>query len=234
MWSAHFQRDTGRYWRLPSSYAGDGPIAMREIDHEGNPTGRAFDMPPNVWPMAADPAGGVVADAPGGTYQVGPDGARRITTGNLVALSARIAVVMDCGDDFVTCGLYVVDRATGLPREIPFGAPQLGALDGLFDLQSAAYWGSPGLMGAISPDDRWAPIMVANTRQQFGLIDLTTGEFVRLGAAPPSALWWSPDGRVAIYNEGSRLTLFDTEQRTSTDITPPGVAAGGFAVRPTP
>ena len=87
-------------------------------------------------------------------------------------------------------------------------------------------------MGAISPDDRWAPVVLSNDRQRFGLIDLTTGEFVSLGANPPSGVWWSPDGRFAIYNQSSRLMLFDTQQRTTTDIAPPGIAVDAFAVRP--
>jgi hypothetical protein len=99
-------------------------------------------------------------------------------------------------------------------------------------VQSAAFWSSPELMGAISPDDRWAPVMLANDRQQFGLIDLTTGELVALGANPPSGMWWSPDSRFAIYNQSRRLMLFDTQQRITTDIAPHGIAVDAFAVRP--
>ena len=87
-------------------------------------------------------------------------------------------------------------------------------------------------MGAVSPDDRWAPAINPNSGQQFGLLDLTTGEFVPIAPNPPSGLWWAPDGRVAIYNQNSRLMLFDTEQRTSTDMLSASVFVAAFAVRP--
>ncbi|MFL5332845.1 MAG: hypothetical protein ACJ8H8_06620, partial [Geminicoccaceae bacterium] len=87
-------------------------------------------------------------------------------------------------------------------------------------------------MGAISPDDRWAPVVLSNNQQQFGLIDLTTGRFTKLTPNPPAGLWWSPDARFAIYNDSSRLMLFDTQQLTTTDIAPRGVIVDAFAVRP--
>ena len=35
-----------------------------------------------------------------------------------------------------------------------------------------------------------------------------------------------------IYNQNSRLMLFDTQQRTSTDVLSPSVSVDAFAVRP--
>jgi hypothetical protein len=232
-WSTFFQRDTGLFWRFSPMFMASESTDVVEIDDEGNETGRAFAIPAGVWPQAGDPAGGVVAGAPGGTYQVGPDGARRLTTGTLIALSPRIAVVTDCGEDFSDCGLFVLDRASGQRTELDPGVTEAWDPIGIFDLQNAGFWGSPELMGEVSPDDRWAPIMMAGTRQQFGLLDLTTGEFVPVAPDPPSSLWWSPDGRTAIYNQNSRLMLFDTEQRTWTDVVEPGsVSVAAFAVRP--
>jgi hypothetical protein len=231
-WSTHFQRDTGFFWRMSPMFMGAEPADVVEIDHEGNATGRAFQVPAGAWPVAGDPAGGVVVGAPGGTYQVGPDGARRLTTGNLIALSTRIAVVTDCGDDFSNCAVFVLDRATGQRTELDLGSSESGDPLGVFNLQSAAFWGSPELLGAVSPDDRWAPTMITSSRQEFGLLDLTTGEFVPVSPNPPSSLWWSPDGRTAIYDQNSRLMLFDTEQRTWTDVLPASVSVDAFAVRP--
>jgi hypothetical protein len=231
-WSTYFQRDTGMFWRVSPMFMASEPTDVDEIDVEGNETGRTFQMPAGVWPVAGDPAGGVVVGAPGGTYQVGPDGARRLTTGNLVALSPRIAVVTDCGEDFSDCGLFALDRTTGQRTEIDLSDSESGDPIGVFELQSAAFWGSPELLGAVSPDDRWAPTMITSSRQQFGLLDLTTGEFVSVSPNPPSSLWWAPDGHTAIYNQNSRLMLFDTEQRTLTDILPANVSVEAFAVRP--
>jgi hypothetical protein len=232
-WSTFFQRDTGLFWRFSPMFTASEPTDVVEIDAEGNETGRAFPIPAGVWPQAGDPAGGLVVGAPGGTYQVGPDGARRLTTGTLIALSPRIAVVTDCGEDFSDCGLFVLDRASEQRTELDPGVTEAGDPTGIFDLQNAGFWGSPELMGAVSPDDRWAPVMMAGTSQQFGLLDLTTGDFVPVAPDPPSSLWWSPDGRIAIYNQNGRLRLFDTEQRTSTDVVEPGsVSAAAFTVRP--
>jgi hypothetical protein len=232
-WSMHFQRDTGLFWRVPSSFAPGEPMSVHEIDHEGHDTGRTFEIPAGVWPMAGDPSDGVVVGAPGGTYHVGPDGTRRLTTGNLIALSATIAVVTDCGEeDFADCGLYVLDRVTGQRTKLDVNMARTGVPIGVFDIQSPAFWGTADLLGAVSPDDRWAPIMVTGNVQQFGLVDLTTGEFVPVAGNPPSGLWWAPDSRSAIYNLNSRLTLFDTEQRTWTDILPASVSVDAFAVRP--
>jgi hypothetical protein len=231
-WSTYFQRDTGLFWQFSPMFMPGEPTDVVEIDVEGNETGRAFSIPPGVWPQSGDPAGGVVVGAPGGTYQVGPNGVRRLTTGTLIALSPRIAVVTDCGEDFSDCGLFVLDRATGQRTELDPGTTESGDPIGVFDLQNPGYWGSPDLMGAVSPDDRWAPTIIAGNGQQFGLLDLTTGEFVPIAPNPPSSLWWAPDGRTVVYNQNNRLMLFDTEQRTWTDVLPPTVFVAAFAVRP--
>jgi hypothetical protein len=229
-WSTYFQRDTGLFWKLAPVFTSSDPTNIVEIDPEGNETGRTFQLPPGVWPAGSDPVGGVVVGAPGGTYAVGPDGALRLTTGNLIALSPRVALVTDCGEDFSDCGVFVVDRASGQRTELELSAP--GNPIGVFDLQSAGFWGYPELLGAVSPDDRWAPTMVTGGRQQFGLLDLTTGEYVPISPNPPSGLWWSPDGRSVIYNQNGRLMLFDPVQRTWTDVLPAGVSVESFAVRP--
>ena len=53
-----------------------------EIDPEGTANRTNLSrFRPGCGRQAGDPAGGVVVGAPGGTYQVGPDGARRLTTG---------------------------------------------------------------------------------------------------------------------------------------------------------
>ena len=231
-WSMYFQPDTGRFWRVSPMFTGSEVTDVVEIDAEGTQTGRSFQIPPGLWPQAGDPAGGVVVGAPGGTYQVGPEGARRLTTGNLIALSPRIAVATECGEDFNDCGLFVLDRASGERTELDLGISESGDPIRVFDLQNATFWGSPELMGAVSPDDRWAPAINPNSGEQFGLLDLTTGEFVPVAPTPPSGLWWTPDGRAAIYNQNSRLMLFDTEQRTWTDLLSPSVFVAAFAVRP--
>ena len=230
-WSTHFQPATGLYWRIPNNF-GNGETTVEEIDHEGHPTGRSIELPDGVWPVAADPAGGVLVSAPGGTYEIGVDGVRRVTTGNLLSLNERIAVMTQCGDDFSTCGLFVVDRASGQQTQVDLMIPEPGGLEGVFDLQSPAFWGYPGLLETISPDDRWAPVLVTNNAQQFGLVDLVTGQLVVLSANAPSGLWWSPDGSLALYSDNGRLMLFNTADGSSTNVLPSEGGVKAFAVRP--
>jgi hypothetical protein len=207
------------------------PLGVVEVDHEGNRTGRRFDVDGGVWPAAPDPAGGVVVSTTGGTYHAGPEGSQRLTTGNLVALSARKALETDCGPDIGDCGMYVVDRSNGARTRIVPTDSEAGAID-ILDVQSPAFWSTPGLMGAVSPDDRWAPMLLSNDPSQFGLIDMTTGRFTVLGVTPPSGWWWSPDGRYAIYSQNSTLNMFDTQRLTTIAIAPDGIAVDAFAVRP--
>jgi hypothetical protein len=231
VWSSHFQPDTGMFWQVGREYDASAPLSVVEVDHEGNETGRRFDVAGGVWPAAPDPAGGVVVSATGGTYHAGPEGLQLLTTGNLVALSRRVALETDCGQDIGDCSMYVVDRGSGARTQVVPTDSESGAID-ILDVQSPAFWSSPELMGAISPDDRWAPMMLSNNQQQFGLIDLTTGRFTALGVNPPSGWWWSPNGRFAIYNQDSDLKLFDTQQLITNAIAPQGIAVEAFAVRP--
>jgi hypothetical protein len=75
-------------------------------------------------------------------------------------------------------------------------------------------------------------MMVAEPLPEFGLLDLTTGEFVPFAANPPSALWWSPDSHAVLYVQNNRLMLFDTDRNNWTDIVPSIDAVDTFAVRP--
>jgi hypothetical protein len=229
--SSHFEPDTGMFWQAGREYDVSAPLGVVEVDHEGNETGRRFDVAGGVWPAAPDPAGGIVVSAKGGTFHAGPEGSQLLTTGNLVALSRRVALETDCGRDGGGCGMYVVDRTSGARTQVVPTDSGSRAID-ILDVRSPAFWSSPELMGAISPDDRWAPMMLSNDQTQFGLINMTTGRFIALGANPPSGWWWSPDGRFAIYNQNSTLKLFDTQQLTTIEVAPEGIAVDAFAVRP--
>ena len=118
VWSSHFEADTATFWQAAREYSPGAPLGVVEVDHEGKETGRRFEVPGGVWPAAPDPAGGVVVSAAGGIYHAGPEGSQRVTTGNLVALSERVAVVTECGEDFGDCGLYVVDRVSGARTQV--------------------------------------------------------------------------------------------------------------------
>jgi hypothetical protein len=181
--------------------------------------------------VAGDPAGGVVVQAPGGTYQVGPDGSRRITTGVLIALNSQTALVADCGDESVSvlsCGLAVHDRVTGDSRPLtPVLSESVDATNPYLAM----------FAGAISPDGRYAPLFVNGSvvdngsAQQLGVIDLTTGAIANLTTSPQSALWWSPDGSRVLYMRDDRLLMYDFEQGAELAIVPDSDGLRSFAVR---
>ena len=208
------------------------PIQVAEVDYEGNATGVFFELLPRQWVQSADPAGGVVVAAPGGTYNAGPDGSRRITSGQVLALNAQKALIADCGDDLLSCGTFVLDRASGELTPLTITGQDALGTDVPIPFESAGNWGAPQLFTAISPDGRWAPLVRADARQAFGLVDLTTGKFVQLAGFPESGLWWSPDGQSAIYLRNQRLAMFDAVDGVTFDIAV-GLPVGAFAVRPT-
>ena len=129
---------------------------------------------------------------PAGTYHVGPDGAYRLTSGQVIALGSQKLLATDCGEN-LTCGLVVVDRATGeaTPLTPTLLEPTTEVTSPFFD--NPANYGFPTLMSSVSPDNRYAPIIMNGPDQDYGVIDLTTGEFIQFGDYPESALWWSPD-----------------------------------------
>lgn len=206
-----------RDWKQPNP---NRPLSVHEIDRAGDETGVSFDVGPIV---AADPAGGVVVRAPGGTYQVGPDGSRRITTGDLIALNAQTALVADCGDQYdLSCELAVLDRVTGDSRPLTLV------------LTESVYATNPyqtTFAGAISPDSRYAPLLVNGSEQPLGVIDLTTGAITDLTASLQSAMWWSPDSNRVIYMRDDRLLMYDFDQGTELAIVPDSDGLRSFAVR---
>jgi hypothetical protein len=220
---------TDRFWRVITPVESGVPAHVVQLDHEGRETGLAFDFDGPGHAVGADPAGGVVVVAPGGSYHAGLDGSRRLTTGDIIAISATAALITECSDNLSTCGLVVLDRATGSTRPLepvlPVGDPDTQIYD------SGASYGFPSLLSAVSPDGRYAPVVINGSRLRFGVIDLTTGDFAPLGVTPQSDLWWAPDGRYVMFLFNERLMMYDFETRIAFDVAP-GTTMTAFAVRP--
>jgi hypothetical protein len=213
------QPGTDLFWVVEG---GREPPRVYETDRAGNETGVSLDVGRHGI-VAADPAGGVVVEAPGGTYQVTPDDSQRITTGRVIALNAQSALVEDCGDDeMMSCGLAVLDRGTGDSRPLTFVPPP--SADAANPYQEA-------FTGAISPDNRYAALSVNGMHQGLGVIDLTSGAFTNLAAYPESGLWWAPDGRNVIYMRGEQLFMYDFDEGAELAIVPDSDGLRSFAVR---
>ena len=208
----------------------DAPQQRRftEIDHEGNVTGASLETSSHHSVLGSDPAGGIVVAAPGGAYHLGVEGSARLTAGGLIALSAATVLALDCGDALTTCGLIVIDRATGESTPlVPVMPDSIVSADSMYVYGRATLYGSMPL----SPDDRYAPIVVSGSRQSFGVIDLTTGEYTDLSGTPQSALWWTPDSRAVMYLSGRRLLMYDFDAREAFEILPDYEDLWSFTVR---
>jgi hypothetical protein len=220
---------TDRLWRVLTAAHRDAPTRVVEIDHEGTESGVAFEFDGPGQVAGADPAGGVIVIAPGGSYHAGVDGSKRLTTGDIIAINTQEALITECSDDLTTCGLVVLDRASGtttpLEPVLPVGKPDIQIY------ASGSSYGFPSLMSAISPDGRHAPVVINGTRLRFGVIDLVTGDFAPLGVTPQSGLWWAPDGRYVMYLFNERLMMYDFETKIAFEVAP-GQHMTAFAVRP--
>jgi hypothetical protein len=233
-WMLHWQPGTDRFWRLDETVRFGDPLHIVEITYDGTPTGVAFDADGRFWIPGADPLGGLlVLGAPGGSYHIAPDGTSRITTGDVIALNANTVLASDCGEAMAHCGLIVIDRATGtntpLVPTVLSATTDAAAIE-YFD--SPAGYGFPSLLSAISPDGRYSPIMVSNVDQDYGVIDMTTGEFIQFGDVPESSLWWSPDSRSAMYLVNGHLTVYDFDTRTTYEVSTDVFPLQEFVVRP--
>jgi hypothetical protein len=232
-WLFHWQQGTDRFWKVSEPDRFGDPMHVVEVNYEGSETGVEFDTDGRYWIPGPDPAGGlVVVGAPGGSYRVAPDGTSRITTGDVITISTDVALATDCGEAMEHCGLVVVDRSTGESRALtPVLAPPDDASEIRF-FDSPVNYGQPSLLSAISPDGRYSPILIGGRDQDYGVIDLNSGEFIQLGDLPESGLWWAPDGGSVMYLTNGHLTVFDFATRDTFEVSPDVFPLQAFVVRP--
>jgi hypothetical protein len=231
VWSVHRQPGSSLFWSIGFTDSRGNNMTVTEIDQTGNETGNAFDVTGPFWIATADPNGGVIVySAPGGTYHVGPEGANRLTTGDLIALGTRKLLATDCGDD-LTCGLVVIDRTTGEATPLTPTVLEPTTEGRMPYYENPANYGQPSLMAAVSPDNRYAPVIVTGLDQDYGVIDLTTGEFIQFGDYPESTLWWSQDGTSAMYLVNGNLTVYDFTSRSTYEVSQDVLPLQSFSVR---
>ncbi len=183
-----------------------GPRAVALVDADGNPVGEPLSPPDRFdgFPVA-DGSGNVLVLGIGGIYQLGPHGAQRITTGDLVAVGPTRWLVEEC-DERARCSLVVVNKQTGARRTLP----------------EPPTFNTPGI---ISPDGRIAAIYDATSA--LFLLDLTTGAVRRVpGAVSPSygggSAVWSPDSRLLFaVGQGGVLLVIQVPGDKGLDASPP-------------
>ncbi len=182
----------------------DGQTEFRLVDALGSPVG------PEIGPVAeadsvigTDGAGGVlVASDLGGVYVHRPDGAERITTGEVVAINATIAYVREC-DAASNCGVAVVDRASGqrAPVSSQFEAFGIGARRGR---QSGTTVSPDGQLLAVADAAGGNPLIVdLDAGSVTPVPRLDTGSSM-IWAADSSAAVWRSEGALVIYDRSAR------------------------------
>jgi hypothetical protein len=192
------------FWRLEIDRASGAPTHLVEVAVDGSETGAVLDLD-GFYPQLTDPLGGVVVQAPGGYYLMRPDVRTRFTSGQLIALGERRALVNEC-DEQLVCGYFVVDRTTGARTQLALD-PALGDLAAI---EIGSWW---SLRDPMSPDENALLIVSYDQQSGFqthGVLDLTTGEHTEIGAlldAPQMV--WSPGGRSVYWLDVGRLMVFD-------------------------
>jgi hypothetical protein len=205
--------DSHHFWKQ----SGDSvhPV-LSLIGLDGSPSGVKIAVPPTAAVGFSDGAGGMVMYGIGGMYDLGPDGAHRITSGTLLAVGPTRWLTAEC-DDRYHCTTVVIDRSSDAREtlETPVGNYQQD-------------------VGRISPDGGTSAMLVSDAASgsaSIHLLNLSTGADRSTGLTIGSDLSfgggtfvWSPDGRWLFVTDGSGdLAAVD---RSSGKITDLGVQVG--------
>lgn len=190
---------------------------------DGANTGQSVALPAGLWPHATDGRGNLIGSGIGGTYLVGPDGPRRITTGAVTAVGPTHFLTLEC-DGRARCADIVIDRRTGVRRALDVA----GSVD-------EHYFGP----GVISPDGAHAALARPGRdgQLQLQLLDLDTAARRTLDVVlnPESEgephFVWSPDSRwLFVPSEGQLVAVEAVTRRTKElGVSLPSVT--GVAVR---
>lgn len=179
----------GRAWFVRYGDGGNDPTFWYQ-DAGGRPT--EFSLP--VGHGVPDGAGGLLLDAPGGTYRWVPGGGgpRRLSPGRLKLAGGGLALVDEC-DEAMQCADVLLDVGSGEHRPLPVPAP-----------------GTPAYTdGRISPDGRVLFVVhdIDTGAPSWSAVTLD-GDTVPLGRLSTNCLsvgctlapQWSPDGRWVVWS----------------------------------
>lgn len=221
---------SGRFWRGEQQVRDSAPMRLIEISIDGSATGAEIDLN-GFFPRMTDPLGGVVVDAPGGSYIVTTDGITRLTTGRLLALGRERAFVQECGDR-LDCGYFVIDRATGERRPLALDR----ALGDRATLEAGGWWTFQEPLNAAEDAVfilSWDQF--GNGEQSHGVLDLVTGAYIEIGGAiDVPTLRWGQDGTSVFWLDGSRLRVFDISTGDSVLFSEDLGNLSTFTLRPLP
>jgi len=187
-----------------------------------------------------DSTGAWIVSAPGGVYAVDRDTTQRLSTGTLIAIGQSIALVAEC-DEELTCGYYVVDRASGDRR-------RLGSLQESAVLDPVTWWWNAGetispdgqyvVLGALQPSRVGADEGLMPQLVLFDLDELTSVELGDESGMVSDGAFWTADSRFVFYRYGVSVWAYDTVEGEAIEVTVPqggsesAVIATSFTMRP--
>ncbi|MBN9610276.1 MAG: hypothetical protein J0I11_13290 [Actinobacteria bacterium] len=175
-------------------FAPDGNrLSFQLVDASGKAVGASMTVPESLgitggWMFTANGAGYILASAIGGTYDLGPGGARLVTHGKVLAAGPKNYLVYECNDT-AQCGTAVLDRATGHRTRLAAFAPSESILT------------SP-IQGVVSPDGRYAALLdYGYDGPSFDLVDLRTGILTPIKESPSS-------GSASAFGDAESILVF--------------------------
>jgi len=200
----------GQLW-VDSSTAGHPKMSLINMDGVSAGVPMPVSMPIPAFVSAEsgtspqpDGGGYVLIGGPSGTYDVRPDGVRKITSGKVVAAGPTGWLAVEC-DAAQRCVNVVIDRVDFARRVLPGAAVATSQL------------------GVISSDGSTAAI--AEDAGVLSLIDLNTGAArpldIEVGSAGTEwgGVVWSPDGRwLFAVGADSRLRVVDVHARQISEL----------------
>ena len=247
-WQVVGLADSGSVWWIdPMLNEGSGTVVQRRSIN-GDLLDEIVMLP--VSPSAVDPAGGLIVELPGRVLTVRPEPSvvdpetgistvadpeiSSLTTGRLLALGADTSVVEECEDD-LTCGVFVVDRATAERRPLARADARVDAR--VDDGAGPVPYGRVGA-ASVAPDGSAAAVELfepadgGSSRRTLGVMDLLNGTVTEIGPTQDvEQIAWSPDGRFLLHIQGGRLTAFDTQTGESVLVADRLTAIGSFGIR---
>lgn len=195
--------------------------AARVLRTDGSPTGESMDVPsgPLTGTWFGDGDRGALYVTAVGTYRVTADGARRISSGWLLAAAGGRLLVNEC-DTQLRCALIMVNTGDGSRRTLP-------AIE-IPDNYRIAELSDDGKMAVVAPQDG---------RQEVGLrlVDLDTGQsrqvVTTLWSGGSQSIVLSPDHAWLFVIDGtSAVRAFNTAtgKEVSLGVLLTGISALAF------
>lgn len=207
----------GQLWFTPEEET-RGVRLVRRVGIDGRPLEQPpIRLPDEVGSLSADGAGYLIRAEAGGVFQYRPSGARRVASGDLIAIGGRFLLVWDC-DEQAQCDPYRATRADDSRTKLAAARQYLRRSEQRAAVQSSFY-------GELSPDGTHVvvPAPADPNRWSISVLDLRTGTATEIpGVLADSNLntlyAWTANSRWLLAITDDQLRAYDTKTRTTRTI----------------